>query len=108
MTGATATSRIRIQPEKANAKALTAKGRLRFRQTASEFAANFRFGGTDFHSSNLSVPLEKKELAPLSHSNYITGIPKPADFFSLAFAYPSVTPLCPGVKGLRGAHAPLR
>ena len=48
ITGASATSRIRIIPEKANAIALTANRAALLPATANEFAANFRFRGTDF------------------------------------------------------------
>ncbi len=48
ITGASATSRIRITPEQTNAISLTAERAARFRQTANEFAANFRLRGTDF------------------------------------------------------------
>ncbi len=47
-TGESTTSRIRIIPGQANATALTAKRAALPRQTASEFAANFRLRGTDF------------------------------------------------------------
>ena len=40
------------------------KGRPHIRQTANEFAANFRLRGTDFFGSNLSVQLEVDELDP--------------------------------------------
>jgi len=53
ITGASATSRIRIMTGRANAIALTAKRAALPRQTASEFAANFRIRGTDYLCSNL-------------------------------------------------------
>lgn len=57
ITGASATSRIRIIPGQTNAIALTAERAVQPRQTASEFAANFRLRGTDLPCSSLPALL---------------------------------------------------
>ena len=76
ISGASATSRIRIHSEAFNAKSPTAIGRKQLRKTAYVFAVNFRFRGTDF----LQKPLERvqrgtRELIPvIFDNNYITGM----------------------------------
>ena len=56
------------------------KGRSCLRQTANEFAANFRLRGTDFNEAALWLNEEQKNLTLLSYSYCITGISKPVGY----------------------------
>ena len=56
------------------------KGRPYLRQTANEFAANFRSRGDRlYYEAALRLDQEDKSLTLLSYSYCITGISKPAD-----------------------------
>ena len=55
---------------------LLLKGRPCLRQTANEFAANFRLRGTDFFWSNLAAQLEALELDPAVLQLLYHGHPK--------------------------------
>ena len=68
ITGASATSRIRIIPGQTNAISLTAERAALPPQTANEFAANFRLRGTDFFEAALRLNWRHQNSTLLSYS----------------------------------------
>ena len=59
------------------------KGRPDTRQTANEYAANFRPRGTDFLRSSLAAQLEKKELDPADLTAFYHGHLKACRYLKL-------------------------
>lgn len=59
------------------------KGRPDTRQTANEYAANFRPRGTDFNRSSLAAQLEEKELDPADLTAFYHGHLKACRYLKL-------------------------
>lgn len=62
---------------------LLRKGRPDTRQTANEYAANFRPRGTDFFRSSLAAQLEDEELAPADLTAFYHGHLKACRYLKL-------------------------